>query len=124
MQLPPPPRGLQCYELEGDDAVAAAGALVRGMVWCSAPQAAAAAAALLLLARRGRLSGLGLRLRALALVTLAAAAVNYVMYFKLLRIVRASNPGKFSLVAEPNVFLAAAMNLHGFVAFLLSRGDE
>ncbi|CAL4886984.1 unnamed protein product [Urochloa decumbens] len=113
----------QCYELEGKDAVAAAVALGRGIVWCSAPQAAAAAPALLLLlqARGGR--GLGIRLRALALVALAAAAANHVMYFKILGILRASNPGQLSLAEPVAVLFAAALDMLGFVAFL-PGGDE
>ncbi|CAL4968521.1 unnamed protein product [Urochloa decumbens] len=113
---------LQCYELEGEEAVAAAVALGRGIVWCSAPQAAAAAPALLLLQlARG---GLGIRLRALALVALAAAAANHVMYFKILGILRASNPGELSLAEPVAVLFAAALDMLGFVAFLPGGDDE
>ncbi|CAL4968517.1 unnamed protein product [Urochloa decumbens] len=117
-----PSRVMRCYELEGEDVVAAAGSLDRGLLWCSAPQAAAAATALLLLSRRGH----GLRLRALAMVALAAAAANHWMYFKILGILRASSStgSNFFLEVETvAILLAAALDLLGFVAFL-PGGDE
>ncbi|CAL4886981.1 unnamed protein product [Urochloa decumbens] len=117
-----PSRVMRCYELEGEDVVAAAGSLDRGLLWCSPPQAAAAATALLLLSRRGH----GLRLRALAMVALAAAAANHWMYFKILGILRASSStgSNFSLAVETvAILLAAELDLLGFVAFL-PGGDE
>ncbi|CAL4886983.1 unnamed protein product [Urochloa decumbens] len=83
----------------------------------------ALAPALLLLAR-GRRRRRG-ALRALALVALAATAANHVMYAKVLSILRASNnPGQLSLAEPVAVFLAAALDLLGFVAFLTGAEDE
>jgi hypothetical protein len=109
---------LQCYAV-ASEAGAAARALARGLVWCSAAQAAAAAPALLLLARRrGRGPGLGLRV--LALLALGAAAANHWMYLEIIGIIRAGNPGSLLVAVETvTILFAAALDLLGVAAFLL-----
>ncbi|OEL16199.1 hypothetical protein BAE44_0022780 [Dichanthelium oligosanthes] len=114
---------VRCVELT-DAAAAEASALVRGQLWCSAPQAAAAALALLLITgRRRRWS----RSRwALALVALASTAASHYMEVMADRIFLAAAPGDAGFVT--NVVLAYVLVLLDLLVFLclllLGDGEE
>ncbi|TVU29468.1 hypothetical protein EJB05_21034 [Eragrostis curvula] len=102
------------YKLRAED-VGTKDALMRGLLWCSAPQAAAAVLTLLLV-------DVGIDRRcclAVAFVALAATAANHYMYGKLLGLARVNAPGDFFLALETAyVFLAALLDLLGVLALI------
>lgn len=101
---------IRCYVLTGADVVDASRALWRGLVW-----------ALALLAG-GRRTRRGLGIRAAAFVALAATAASHWMYSSILG--RIDSPGDLFLAVETaSVVAAAALDLLGFIAFVLG-GDE
>lgn len=112
------------YVLTGADVVDAARALLRGLLWCSAPQAAAAALALALLAG-GRRSHRGLGVRAAAIVALAATAASHWMYLRMIGLFRINSPGDLYLAVETAFTVAAAaLDLLGLMAFVLGVGGD
>lgn len=114
---------LRRYVLTGADVVDASFALLRGLLWCSAAALTAAALALALLA--GGHSRRGLGVRAAAIVALAATAVSHWIYFRLIGLVRVDSPGDLFLAVETAcVVAAAALDLLGFVAFVLGVGGD
>lgn len=104
------------YELWPAD-VAAAVALMRGLLWCAAPQAAAAVLALLLKGRRRR---------APAFVALTLSVANQWMYAGITDLSRANAPGDILLAFQTAaVFAVAALELLGFLVLLLgAAGSE
>jgi hypothetical protein len=112
------------YVLTGADVVDAARALLRGILWCSAPQAAAAALALALLVG-GRRSHRGLGVRAAAIVALAATAASHWMYLRMIGLFRIDSPGDLYLAVETAFTVAAAaLDLLGLMAFVLGVGGD
>ncbi|CAN6172814.1 unnamed protein product [Urochloa humidicola] len=117
----------RCVELT-EAAAAEASALVRGEIWCSAPQAAAAAVALVLLltGRRRRSRSRCRWAWALAVVALAATAASHYMEARVDRIFLAAAPGDAYITADIVMgFFLMILDLLGFLCLLiLGDGEE